>query len=75
MRGNLIARFVLTLQDRLSGPLGVIRRRIEALRQLAGRVALVGGALAGLVGAGIGLVVGFVGTLAIGGLMCIQPEE
>jgi TP901 family phage tail tape measure protein len=52
VRNSLVARFVLTLQDRLSGPLGVIRRRIEALRQLAGRVALVGTALAGLSVAG-----------------------
>lgn len=52
MRNSLVARFILTLQDRLSGPLGVIRRRIEALRQLAGRVALVGAALAGLSVAG-----------------------
>jgi len=38
-------------------------------------VGLAGYALAGLVGGGIGLAVGFVSTMAIGGLMCIQPEE
>jgi TP901 family phage tail tape measure protein len=52
VRNSLVARFVLTLQDRLSGPLGAVRRRIEALRQLAGRVALVSAALAGLSVAG-----------------------
>lgn len=52
MRNSLVVRFIVTLQDRLSGPLGVIRRRIEALRQLAGRVALLGTALAGLSVAG-----------------------
>ncbi len=52
MNRSLIAQFILRLQDRTSAGLGAIQRRLQGLTQVARRLALVGGALAGLSVAG-----------------------
>lgn len=52
MNRNLVAQFVLRLQDRASAGLAALQRRVQALGAAARTVALLGGALAGLSVAG-----------------------
>ena len=52
MSRDLVARFVLRLQDRASAGLSALQRRLNSLARSAQRIALIGGALAGLSVAG-----------------------
>lgn len=45
---NLVARFILSLRDNVSPGLAAIRRRLDALRGVAGRIGAIGAVVAGI---------------------------